>query len=246
MGALSRSNPLLLAFLLTLNGCSSTVETAAVGEDCSKPLDMVVGQDNSIEVQKSFDACEAYLEHGGAVSADAKFYQGRLLYFSGLVDRALETFESAQELGSLKSTLALGYHLSIEVYDGDGSYLEYYKRAAEGGDNVARVAYAIELAGLPGDVSPEDADHAFELLNKAALEGYAPAEYYLGEFYNYPILDEKRDKEKARAHYELAAKGGVQDALVMLDSLGGDASLYAREKYPFPEVNPQDLILNRP
>lgn len=235
----------VLVFMMTLVGCSSKPDVMSIGADCTEPL-AVIGADNSIVVQKRYDACETYLENGKEkTSADVWFYQGRLLFFSGLTERALEKFEAADQAGSTLATLALGYLASIDTYKSDRNYLDYYRSAAEDGDEVAKVVYALELAALSDEVTLEDNETAWRLLREASASGFPPADFFLGVFYNFPGPGDKRNKAKAIEYYRSAAKGGVREAVEMLQILGVNVKPYLAEQYPYPEVVPQDLILNR-
>jgi len=49
--------------------------------------------------------------------------------------------------------------------------------------NTPAEIYELVLAYYEGDSVPEDDDKAFELFQKAADQGYAPAKHYLGIMY---------------------------------------------------------------
>lgn len=50
--------------------------------------------------------------------------------------------------------------------------------------NTAAEIYELGVAYYEGDSVPEDDDKAFELFQKAADQGYAPAKHYLGIMYS--------------------------------------------------------------
>lgn len=91
---------------------------------------------------------------------------------------------------------------------------------AKAGDPEAQTRLA--LAYFHGQGVREDEDAAFEWMRKAAMQGHAPAQYHLGNFYAFgygPRIDhEERDRMAARWYFE-AAQQGVADAEYVLGLL---------------------------
>lgn len=228
------------------NGCSSLPVDDQIPQGCSAPL-QPHGDWSGKEWKARFDACNAVVsESTGQLLAEAQFYQGRLLYLAGEVERSIEKFEASYDGGETKSALALGFLAESEQYDADQEYRQFYQEAAEAHDPVGKVIYALELGAMTVDPTPTERQHAWKLLQEAAEDGFAPAYFYMGEFYNYTNPGEVRNKAKAIEHYKLAAKGGVREAVDILRILGIDVAPYIVDKYPYPEVGSYSLIFDRP
>lgn len=85
--------------------------------------------------------------------------------------------------------------------------LPIFKKFAESGDMDAQ--YIIGIAHMNGVGMPTDYPQALQWFQKAAKQGYAPAQFYSGFLYEFGAKGIQKNEKQAFYWYQKAAKQGI-------------------------------------
>ena len=192
----------------------------------------------SVYIQEALPLAETYISQG---SINAAIFLGDM-YAAGLTgtrnnQKALEYYSSAVEAGNLYAlTAAAEINETLRNYD---QATELYKKAASLGDKKATKASkkvqdtakyikdadsgnpeAQYQAGLAYKKSSDNVDlqRAFDLISKSANQGYAQAQFTLGEMYEKGDFV-RQDYDQAISWYEKAASHNILQANTCLGDI---------------------------
>ncbi|MBI3899740.1 MAG: sel1 repeat family protein [Gammaproteobacteria bacterium] len=178
-------------------------------------------------ILRQIDACRTLLTTVDN-DLDLHFYLGRLLGLAGEEEQAISHLRIAATAGSAKSITALGSLVERGLLSREAAgqdFRAFYEDAAARGDPVAQVRLALTILKDHQPSTAESHRRMVELLQRAAAQGDALAEFYLGHLYQFPAAG-KPDEKLAAQHYERAAQGGVRAAVERLELLNHDVSSY--------------------
>ena len=121
--------------------------------------------------------------------------------------------EKAAEKGHAQALCAMGFRYWRE--GDDEQKLRYFRLAAEKGDAEAQVQLALWLEIFNNKKAPQN-EEAVKWMQAALDQGYAKANYHMGNFYRTGIWVDA-DDQKAFEYYSKAAELGISDGI---DRLG--------------------------
>ncbi|MFR9164813.1 MAG: hypothetical protein ACLVKO_00780 [Dysgonomonas sp.] len=174
------------------------------------------------DYKKAFELYSQAAE-GGYSYANLKmgyYYEDGLLGEEDLA-KAFENFKIASEAGIPEATYNVGryYKYAVGIPENPELALENFRQAAEQGDGQAEIEMALIYEyGYAGEEF--DAQNAMEYMTRAAEKGYPYAQYKVGYYNYYGLLE--RDMEKGLEWFNKAYDQGYPYAALML----GDYYLY--------------------
>ncbi|MBI3899775.1 MAG: sel1 repeat family protein [Gammaproteobacteria bacterium] len=182
----------------------------------------------AIELSKS---CESLISQGHDDS-DLHFYLGRLFVLGEEKEKVIEQLRIASAKGSAKGMTLLGRLVELKIISVEAAGRDQwslYEQAAALGDPVAQVYLARSIYLTVQPETDESRRRRYALLMSASAQGYAIADYYLGEFHDSNAINGKSAEKKLAVSYlERAARGGVRDAVEMLRAMDHDISIYGK------------------
>lgn len=153
-----------------------------------------------------------YLEKAVAQNEPRAFYELAMFYFHG----EAQTEDKYYPAKLMKGAADLGYVIAMRKYaklcvldkalpdDGVATAAEYYKKAADLGDEKSQYRYAEMLAD--GDSVEENLLEALWYFELAGKQGNTKANYALGVMYETGEGPIGKDEKKAKTYYKKAAK----------------------------------------
>lgn len=140
-------------------------------------------------------------------------YQSAKLYYESLVNLGEIIY-----LFDLANLYKNGYGVERDTVNANNLLQTLYEKASPSvlGEAASRFYRA------------DDKENSYKFARKAADQGDVQGHYYLGLYFKYLPKPSESDLNKARAHFEVAAKGGIKRAYYCLACIAPDEKSYDR------------------
>ncbi|MDP3255132.1 tetratricopeptide repeat protein, partial [Bosea sp. (in: a-proteobacteria)] len=151
----------------------------------------------------------------GAAERDTAYAAYQTGHYRRALSEALKRIEADSKDAAAMTLVGEIYRQGLGVRPDQRVATEWYERAAERGDINA--AYALAIALLDTTGPKRDPDRASTLMRRAAEAGHPAANYNLA--LAWLATGQPDDEARAIKSLEIAAKGGIPDALHALATL---------------------------